>query len=98
MPYFQKKALPKEKIILKANNRTIMINYELAETFNIFFSNITQNIQIDSNILEITQDFNTSDPVSKATGKYEKHPNIIKIKENLRTRISPFLLASLLRK
>ena len=95
---FSEKALPKETIILKADSRTIMINHELAETFNIFYSNITQHIKIDRNLLEITQDLNTSDPVLKAIRKYEKHLSIIKIKENMRARTSPFLLVLLLRK
>ena len=95
---FSEKALPKETIILKADSRTIMINHELAETFNIFYSNITQHIKIDRNLLEITQDLNTSDPVLKAIRKYEKHLSIIKIKENMRTRTSPFLLVLLLKK
>ena len=75
-----------------------MINHELAETLNIFYSNITQHIKIDRNLLEITQDLNTSDPVLKAIRKYEKHLSIIKIKENMRTRTSPFLLVLLLKK
>ena len=57
---FSEKSLSKETIILKANNRTIMINHELAETFNIFYSNITQHIKIDRNLLEITQDLKTT--------------------------------------
>ena len=57
---FSEKALPKETIILKADSRTIMINHELAETFNIFYSNITQHIKIDRNLLEITQDLKTT--------------------------------------
>ena len=40
-----------------------MNNHELAETFNIFFSNITQNLQIDSNLVEITENLSISDPI-----------------------------------
>ena len=39
--------------------------HELAETFNAFFSNITQNLKIDNNLEEITENLNTSDPVLK---------------------------------
>ena len=35
-------------------------------------SNITQNLKIDSNSVEITKNLNTSDPVLKAIKKYEK--------------------------
>ena len=72
----------KETIILKDSNRTITKNHELAETFNTFFSNITQNLKIDSNLVEITENLNISDPVLKAIKKYEKHPSIIKKKED----------------
>ena len=71
------KAFRKETIILQASNRTITNNHELAETFNTFFSNITQNLKIDSNLVEITENLNISDPVLKAIKKYEKHASII---------------------
>ena len=63
---FSGKAFCKETIILKDSNRTIINNHELAETFNKFFSNITQNLKIDSNLVEITENLNISDPVLKA--------------------------------
>ena len=37
-PLFSEKAFCKERILLKDNYRTITNNYELAETFNTFFS------------------------------------------------------------
>ena len=80
----------KEIIILKDNNRTITNYHELAETFNTFFSNITQNLRIDSNLVEITENFNTPDPVLKAVKKYEKHPSIIKIKEKMKNKNTSF--------
>ena len=63
---FSGKAFHKEIIILKDSNRTITNNHELAETFNTFFSNITQNLKLDSNLVEITENLNISDPVLKA--------------------------------
>ena len=44
-PLFSEKAFRKETIILKDSNRTITNNHELAETFDTFFSNITQKSQ-----------------------------------------------------
>ena len=58
--------------MLKDDNRTITNNQELAETFNSFFSNITQNLKIDSNLVEITKSLNISDPVLK-TPKYHQN-------------------------
>ena len=72
-PIFRE-SVSKETIILRNSNRTIANNNELAETFNTFFSNITQNLKLDSNLVEITENLTISDPVLKAIKKYEKHP------------------------
>ena len=84
------KGFRKETIILKDSNRTITNNHELAETFNTFFSNITQNLKLDSNLVEITENLNISDPVIKAIKKYEKHPSIIKVKEKMKNKNMSF--------
>ena len=73
-PLFSEKAFRKETIILKDSNRTITNNHELAETFNTFFSNITKNLKLDSNLVEIKENLNIPYPVIKAIKKYEKHP------------------------
>ena len=85
-PLFSEKALRKETIILKDSNRTITSNHELVETFNNFFSNITQNLKINSNLVEITENLNISGPAFKALKKYEKHPSIIKIIEKMNNK------------
>ena len=89
-PLFSEKAFRKETIILKDSNRTITNNHELAETFNTFFSNIIQNLKLDSNLVEITENLNISDPVIKAIKKYEKHPSIIKTKEKMKNKNMSF--------
>ena len=66
------------------NDRTIMNNHKLAETFNTFFKNITQNLEKDSNFVKIAENFSTSDPVLKTIKKYEKQPRILKIKEKIK--------------
>ena len=65
-------------------------NHELAETFNTFFSNITQNLKLNSNLVEIAENPNISDPVSKAIKKSEKHSSIIKIKEKMENKNMSF--------
>ena len=77
-------------IILKDTNRTITNNHELAETFNNFFSNITQNLKIDSHLVKIAGNLNISDPVSKAIKKYKKYPSIIEIKEKMKSKNMSF--------
>ena len=80
------KTFCKETIILQDDNRKITNSHELAETFNTFFSNITQNLKLDSNLVEITENLNISDPVIKAIKKCEKHPSIIKMKETIKNK------------
>ena len=53
-------------------------------------SNITQNLKSDSNLVEITENLNISDPVTKAIKKYEKDPSIIKIKEMMKNKNMSF--------
>ena len=89
-PLFSEKAFRKETILLKDSNRTIRNNQELAETFDSFFSNITQNLKLDRNLVEITENLNISDPVIKVIKKYEKHPTIIKIKEKMKNKNMSF--------
>ena len=73
--------------MMKDSNRTITNNHELAEAFNTFFSNITQNLKLDSNLVEITENLNISDPFLKVIKKYEKH---IKIKEKMNNKNMSF--------
>ena len=53
-----------------------MKNHELA----------TQTLKKDSNLVEITEDLNNSDPVLKAIKKYEKHLSVIKIKGKMKNK------------
>ena len=89
-PLFSEKAFYKETIILKDSNRAITNNRKLAEIFNAFLGNITQNLKIDSDLVEFTKSLNISDPVLKAIRKYEKRPSIIKIKEKMKKKNMPF--------
>ena len=76
--------------MLKDNNITTKSNHELAENFNTVFSNITQNLKADRNLVEITQNLNTSDPVLKVIKKYEKYPSIIEMKEKMQNKNMSF--------
>ena len=76
---FYEKVFRKETIMQKDNNRIRTNNQEVVEIFGNCFSNITQNLQIDKNVAEMTENVDTSDPVLKTINKYEKHPSIIKI-------------------
>ena len=93
-PLFSEKAFHKETIILKDSNGTITTNHEVAETFNTFFSKITQNSLLDRNLVEITENLNISNLVIKAIKMYEKHPSIIKLKEKMKNKNMSFSFSS----
>ena len=55
-PLFSEKAFRKKYIILKEHGKTITDNKKkkIAETFNNFVSNIVKNLNIDSDLSDIT--------------------------------------------
>ena len=54
----------------------------IAEIFNHFFANITQELGITENEAHLSSTTGISDPVDIAIKKYLKHPSINEIKEN----------------
>ena len=47
-PLFSEKTFNRESVILKENTETVTDNYKLAETFNMFFINLVQNLDINN--------------------------------------------------
>ena len=62
---------------------TISDNLKIAEVFNDFFVSAATNLEIDVDDAYITDAKQISDPILNAIKKYEKHPSIIKITENI---------------
>ena len=81
-PLFSEKAFHRECITLKESKKTIANNSELAEMFNTFFSKILPNLNIHNNLGDKITNPNITDPVFCAIQKYEKHPSILKIKND----------------
>ena len=82
-PLFSEKTFCKESIILKEHGKTITDNEKPAETFYNFFSNIAKNLNIDSDLSDITSQTNNADPVFRAVEKYANHSSILKIKRKI---------------
>ena len=55
----------------------------ITNKFNSFFSNIVKNLNIDSDLNDITSQTNNADPVFRAIEKYANHPSILKIKRKM---------------
>ena len=66
---------------LKESNKMITNNEEVAERFDLFFSNIVPYLNIDNDLCDKKVSPNSTDPVFGAIKKYGNRPSIFKIKE-----------------
>ena len=79
-PFFSEKSYSKESISLINKDGLITENEDLAKTFNIFFSNIVNNLGIEDIPDDESNLSNIDDPVLKVIAKYENHPGILREK------------------
>ena len=80
-PFFSEKSQKSQSITLVENKQIIDNDNLISETFNNFFSNIVENLDIVDNFSSnLNKD---EDPIVNAINKYENHPSIKKIKENM---------------
>ena len=82
-PLFSNKSKVSNNITLSENEKLITNDQKSAEVFNNHFNSIVEelNIPIDQNLLNDASLFD--DPIIAAIHKYERHPSILKIKEQL---------------
>ena len=81
-PSFTDKTLKDERITLVENNKVVSDESELVEIFSKDFGNIVQNLSIDG--LTNTSD-NDAVTIRQAIEKYQNHPSIKVIRENIDT-------------
>ena len=81
-PSFTEKTLKYERITLAENNKVVSDESELVEIFSKDFGNIVQNLSIDG--LTNTSD-NDAVTIRQAIEKYQNHPSIKVIRENIDT-------------
>ena len=85
-PLFSDKGYQNKKIILIGD--TIISNdATVAETMNNYFTNAIKELQINEFITEVVPDENMDD-IGRTILKFNKHPSIIKIRENMNTNDS----------
>ena len=70
---FSEKTFRKESITLKEQRKIITDSKNIAEMFNNLFSNIVKNLNIDSDLSDITSQTNNADPVFRDIEKYADH-------------------------
>ena len=88
-PLFSEKGMSTDNITLIENNVMISDDKEVAEVFNSYFSNAVKNLNIDSyehfsfDKYFLCTETENEDPVLRAIEKYENHPSISKIKQQI---------------
>ena len=80
-PLFSNTGGGSQKITLVKNDKIISSDKEVADTFNEFFKNSVESLNISENRYLINDTGNLDDPVEIAIKKFENHPSIIDIKQ-----------------
>ena len=81
-PLFSEKSKSNKKIILLENDNIISDDPKVAEIFNDFFTKTVENLNIKGYNIDHAPLANV-DFVSNATDKFNNHPSILRIKENV---------------
>ena len=80
-PLFSDKTITASNFILYENQEIISNENEVAEKYNLYFSNIVQSLDITEVENSIIISEHIEDPIFRAINKYSKHPSIIAIKD-----------------
>ena len=70
-----------KEIIIFEN--ALITDIDVAETLNFFFSDAPKSLSINENSYIINGTLGITDPIDIAFKKFESHPSILKIKENV---------------
>ena len=82
-PLFSEKHFSNKKITLVEGEEIISSDHDIAETFNSYFTNIVESLDIEG---FVTYDYTFKpelDYMSNIVEKFQNHPSIIKIKDNV---------------
>ena len=82
-PLFSDKVQVNSAITLIEDGKVVSRDSEIAEIFNNFFANITESLGISANEALLLPTNDIIYPIDKAVRKFESHPSICKIKENI---------------
>ena len=87
-PYFVNNPRKRSKITLvDEKDNTLSEDEKNAETFNKFFGNIIENLNISINSEVLENVSMIQDPITAAIEKYKWHPSILKIRKHIRIEI-----------
>ena len=82
-PLISDKCNVSNKINLVENNNIVSDDYEIAETFEVFFENAVKNLNVLGDSDSLSPTFHLDNPVNIAVEKFKNHPSITLIKSNV---------------
>ena len=82
-PFLSEKCTTSSRITLKNKDNIISNDGMVAEEFSIFFENAVKELDINPKDLTLGNTNNLSDPIEIAIKKFESHPSIQVIRENV---------------
>ena len=85
-PLFSDKSSNSPKITLIEQNEIISEELETAKILNNYFNKVVENLNIESDVTLLQNKDQIDDPVLSAINKYEKHPSILRIKNNMKDK------------
>ena len=81
---FSEKGRGKENIVLVNGDKIISDDLEVTQTFNDFFKHSVNALNIQENQLLLTQTNHKLNSVKGAIDKFQTHPSVISIKDNIK--------------
>ena len=82
-PLFSETGLGSRKITLVKDDNIVSDDQEVAETFNHFFKNSVESLDIKENLSLQNDTRDLVDPVEIASKKFETHPSVVEIRRNI---------------
>ena len=89
-PLFSDKGPSNQNITLVRENEILSEDTDTAKALNNFFKNAVGSLDINENRFLLTDTENLDDPVNIAIKKFESHPSILEIKDNVESSIFCF--------
>ena len=74
------------QISIEKNNRIISDDFVLSEEFSTFFEDAVRSLNVEPNEYYLSDTENLSNPVEIAIKKFENHPSIQAIRQNIFVR------------
>ena len=90
-PFFSEKSSIKQKVILIENNEILNNDQKVAETLNIFFTDVVKRLGTENEFCPLPIEDDSTD-ISTIIKDYSKHPSILQIKESFKILPNSFNL------